>query len=91
MNEETNKKIKYPFPVRSRDALEEIVKSINSISSKYELPFCELENIVYRIYVEVKSGADQEYIAAKENYNKAIQAKESEVKEDGGINNQENA
>lgn len=78
-----------PLCLRKREASAAIEIAINSAAASNALSFSDLEDILYRYYVEVQRGAERERRNAESLYNRQMadyqQKKEKkEVEADGG-------
>lgn len=78
-----------PFCLRKKAACVAIENSINAAAAQNNLSFSDLEEILYRYYVEAKCGAERERQAAAEEYEHCLeeykrQKEEMEVKKNGG-------
>lgn len=79
-----SEKPKMPLVIAKNRAATEIKRAINSICSAYELPFFELEDIIYRIGCEVREGAERELREASAAYKQAMDAYNNAQHQDGG-------
>lgn len=61
-----------PLALAKKQAASEIKITINSICKEYEIPFFELEDIIFRIACEVREGAERELKEAEISYRKAM-------------------
>ena len=83
-----NKPIK-PLCLRKKEALDELTESINRISEKYGLSYSILDDIMFRIQVNIAEGCSREMIEAQRSYNELLCELEKnkneteEVAEDG--------
>lgn len=89
-----NSKIQKPISLRKKEAETLIGQAINSAAAENELPFCELEDIIFKYYVEIQLGAQRERIndeiAYKQRLVEVQKEKEKEIK-DGEGNSEFNA
>lgn len=61
-----------PLVLRKRQAEWEIKKAINSASAVHRISFSDLEDILFKFYVEAQQGAEKEYRDAELTYNRQI-------------------
>lgn len=68
---ETNKP-KKPLCIRRADAFGELVAAVNHIAQKHELSFSVIDDLLFRITVDVSRGAENELAQARKNYTALI-------------------
>lgn len=81
-----------PLVLRKKEAEIQIGKAINSAAAVNGLPFSELEDILYKYFMECRTGAEKERKDAELAYNRQVseyqkqkieQEKEKEVTDNG--------
>ena len=89
MKDQTNPQ--KPLSLRKKEAEISIGQAINSAAAANELPFFELEDIIFKYYVEIQRGAERErrndeaaYKRQIAEYQKRKAEEEKEVADDGG-------
>lgn len=67
------KKIKKPLPVRRGEAMADLIRATNDIARRYDLPYHVLDDIFFRVYSDIKNGAESERAQALLRYEQMLQ------------------
>jgi hypothetical protein len=72
-----------PLCLRKQAAAVAIEISINAAAAQNGLSFSDLEEILYRYYVESQRGAERERETAKEAYNRSLEEYKKQKEQEG--------